>query len=135
MDFEIVHAKKRLAIWFLFFFGTAAYLVLTTTQFLAAEFSKSSHSSYLRKAIKLDPWNAEYRNNIGRFELLVQQSPANALPWLQSATSLNPNRSAYWLDRATAEHLIGNLDSERKSLDRVVAANPRSSKATKPSRS
>src|SRR4051812_17466161 len=127
MDFEIVHAKKRLAVWFLFFFGTAAYLVLTTTQFLAAEFSKSSHSSYLRKAIKLDPLNAEYRNNIGRFELLVQQSPANALPWLQSATSLNPNRSAYWLDRAIAEDLIGEFDSERKSLDRVSKSNPRSS--------
>ncbi|HEY4661705.1 MAG TPA: hypothetical protein VIG91_09395, partial [Terriglobales bacterium] len=112
MDFEIVHAKKRLAVWFLFFFGTAAYLVLTTTQFLAAQFSESSRSSYLRKAIELDPWNAEYRNNIGRFELFVQQSPANALPWLQGATSLNPNRSAYWLDRATTERLIGDFESE-----------------------
>jgi len=127
MDFEIVHAKKRLAVWFLFFFGTAAYLVLTTTQFLAAQFSKSSRSSYLRKAIKLDPWNAEYRNHIGRFGLLVQQSPAKALPWLQSATSLNPNRSAYWLDRTIAEDLIGEFDSERKSLDRVSKSNPRSS--------
>lgn len=129
MDFEIVYARKRLAVLFLFFSGTAAYLILTTTQFLAAQFSKSSRSSYLHKAIKLDPWNAEYRNNIGRFELLAQQSPGNALPWLQSATRLNPNRSAYWLDRAAAEHLIGDLDSERKSLDRVSTSNPRSSNA------
>jgi tetratricopeptide (TPR) repeat protein len=127
MDFEIVYARKRLAVLFLFFSGTAAYLVLTTTQFLAAQFSKSSRSSYLRKAIELDPCNAEFRNNIGRFEFLVQQSPANALPWLQSATSLNPNRSAYWLDRATAEHLIGDFDSERKSLDKVSTSNPHSS--------
>jgi len=127
MDFEIVHAKKRLAVCFLFFLGTAAYLALTASQFLAEQFSQVTRASYLRKAIKLDPSNAEYRDNMGRFELLVQQSPADALPWLQSATALNPNRSAYWLDRAIAEHLIGDFDNERNSLDKVSATNPHSS--------
>ncbi len=129
MDFEFGHSRKRLAVWFLFLSGTAAYLALTATQFLAAQFSEISRASCLRKAIKLDPWNAEYLDSRGRLELVVQQSPANALPWLQSATKLNPNRSAYWLDRAIAEHLIGDFDSERNSLDKVVAANPHSSSA------
>jgi tetratricopeptide (TPR) repeat protein len=127
MDFEIDHARKRLAVWSLFFLGTAAYLSLTATQFLAAQFSEIPRASYLRKAIKLDPANAEYRDNMGRLELLVQQSPVNALPWLQTAIASNPNNSGYWLDRAIAEHLIGNFDSERKSLDEAVATNPRSS--------
>ncbi|MGH9516573.1 MAG: tetratricopeptide repeat protein [Terriglobales bacterium] len=126
MDFEIVHARKRSAVWFLFFLGTAAYLALTANQFLAKQFSEVPRASYLRKAIELDPSNAEYRDHMGRFQLLVQQSPADALPWLQAATSLNPNRSEYWLDRATAEHLIGNFDSERNSLDKVSATNPHS---------
>jgi tetratricopeptide (TPR) repeat protein len=127
MDFEIVHARKRLAVCFLFFLGTAAYLFLTATQFLAAQFSRNPRAAYLRTAIKLDPSNAEYRDGMGRFELLIKQSPANALPWLQAATTLNPNRSEYWLDRATAEHLIGDTDSEHNSLHRVSAANPHSS--------
>src|SRR5256885_9774935 len=127
MDFEIVHARKRLAVRFLFFLGTAAYLFLTATQFLAAQFSRNPSASYLRTAIKLDPSNAEYRDTMGRFELLVKQSPANALPWLHAATTLNPNRSDYWLDRATAEHLIGDTDIEHNSLDKVTAVNPHSS--------
>jgi tetratricopeptide (TPR) repeat protein len=127
MDFEIVHPKKRLIVWFLFSLGTAAYLALTASQFLAAQFSEIPRASYLRAAIKLDPSNAEYRDAMGRFQLVVQQSPANALPWLQTATSLNPNRAEYWLDRATAEHQIGDSDSERSSLDKVNATNPRSS--------
>jgi tetratricopeptide (TPR) repeat protein len=127
MDFEIVHPRIRLAARCLFFLGTAAYLALTTSQFLAAQFSAIPRASYLRKATKLDPSNAEYRDSMGRFLLLVQQSPANALPWLWTATSLNPNRSEYWLHRAVAEHLIGDSESERNSLARVSAANPHSS--------
>jgi tetratricopeptide (TPR) repeat protein len=126
MDFEIVHDRKRSAVWFLFFLGTAAYLALTASQFLAAQFSEITRASYLRNAIALDPSNAGYRDRMGRFQLLVQQSSANALPWLHTATELNPNRSEYWLDRATAEHLVGDFESERNSLDKAIATNPRS---------
>jgi tetratricopeptide (TPR) repeat protein len=126
MDFEIVHVRKRFAVWLLVFSGTAAYFILTTAQFLAAEFSEITHAAYLRKAIKLDPSSAEYRNTMGRFELTVQQSPVRALPLLESATALNPNRSAYWLDRAAAEQLIGDFESERSSLGKATAANPHS---------
>jgi tetratricopeptide (TPR) repeat protein len=126
MDFDIRHSSKRLAVVVLLFSGTAAYLALTTTQFLAAHFSESSRAPDLRRATKLDPWNAEYHSNMGRYELLVQQSPENALPWLQSATALNPSRSSYWLDRAIAEELIGNFASERNSLAQVTAVEPHS---------
>jgi tetratricopeptide (TPR) repeat protein len=126
MDFEIGHARKRLAILFLLLSGTAVYLVLAVTQFLASEFSEIPRASCLRKAIKLDPLNAEYRDNMGRFELLVQQSPTSALPWLQTATALNPNRSGYWLDRAVAEQLIGDSGAERNSLDKVIGTQPHS---------
>ena len=126
MDFEIVHTRKRFAVWLLVFSGTAAYFLLTTIQFVAAEFSEIPRASYLRKAVKLDPSNAEYRNIMGRFELTVQQSPINALPLLQSATALDPSRSAYWLDRAAAEQLIGDFESQRISVDKATAANPHS---------
>jgi tetratricopeptide (TPR) repeat protein len=127
MDFEIVHPGRRFAVWFLFFLGTAAYIALTATQFLAQQFSQIPRASFLRKAIKLDPSNAEYRESMGRFELLVQQSPDDALPWLQAATALNPSNSGYWLDRGIAEHQIGDFDGVRKSLDRVNATNSHSS--------
>lgn len=127
MDSEVRHAKKRLAVWFLFFSGTAAYLFLITTQFLAAQFAEVPRASSLRKAIKLDPSNAEYRDSLGRFELLTEQSPTDALPLLQTAAALNPNQSVYWLDRAIAEHLLGDFGGERNSLEKASANNPHSS--------
>lgn len=126
MDFEIARPRKRFAVWILFLLGTSTYLVLITTQFLAAQFSRIPRASYLRNAIQLDPFNAEYRDRMGRTALLIQQSPVDALPWLRSATALDPHQSVYWLDRATAEQLLGKFDSEQKSLEKVVASNPRS---------
>jgi tetratricopeptide (TPR) repeat protein len=127
MNFEILHPRKRLAACLLLSSAAAAYLSLITTQFLAANFSQVPRASDLRIAIKLDPLNAQYRDNMGRFELLVQQSPANALPWLQTATALNPNNSSYWLDRGIAEQLVGNPNNERNSLEHVIATDPHSS--------
>ena len=126
MDFETAQTRKRFAVWLLVFSGTAAYFLLTTIQFVAAEFSEIPSASYLRKAVKLDPSNAEYRNIMGRFELTVQQSPINALPLLQSATALDPSRSAYWLDRAAAEQLIGDFENQSISVGKATAANPQS---------
>jgi hypothetical protein len=63
---------------------------------------------------------------MGRFELLAGQSPAAVLPWLKSATALNPQRGAYWLDRATTEELIGSPLSQRESLAHALAADPHS---------
>ena len=124
MDFELRHSGKRLAGLFLFFTGTTAYLALSTTQFFAARFSAIPSAAALRKAVNLDPVNAEYRDNLGRFEMLVQQAPADALPQLQSAVALDPSHSDYWLDRAAAEQLLGKFDAERESLDRVTAIDP-----------
>jgi tetratricopeptide (TPR) repeat protein len=126
MNFEIRHPRKRLAAWLLLSSGAATYLALVTTQFMAATFSQIPRSSDLRIAVKLDPLNAEYRDRLGRFELLAEQAPAKALPWLQTATALGPNNSGYWLDRAIAEQLVGDLASERNSLQHVVTTDPHS---------
>ncbi len=126
MNFDIRHPGRRLVAWLLLSCGSAVYLVLITTQFLAAIFSQVPRTSALRLAVKFDPLNAEYRDSMGRFELLVEQSPAKALPWLKAATALNPNSSRYWLDRATAEQLAANLVAERNSLEHVISTNPHS---------
>jgi tetratricopeptide (TPR) repeat protein len=126
MNFEIPHPRKRLAACLLLSSAVAAYLSLITTQFLAATVSQFPRASDLRIAIKLDPSNAEYRDGMGRFELLAEQAPASALLWLRAATALHPNNSSYWLDRAIAEQSVGDLNSERNSLEHVIATDPHS---------
>jgi tetratricopeptide (TPR) repeat protein len=127
MNFEIRYPTTRLAAWLLLSSAAAAYLAFSATQFLAATLSQVPRASDLRIAVKLDPLNAEYRDNMGRFELLIQQSPANALTWLETATALNPDNSSYWLDRAIAQQIAGDLAGERNSLEQVTATDPHSS--------
>src|SRR6266705_5948111 len=91
-------AKKLIAVALLCL--SAAYLTLSTVQFLATHFSGVPDAAHLRRAAWLDPGSAEYRYRIGRYELLAHQSPQTALPWFESATALNPHRARYWIDLA-----------------------------------
>ena len=125
MQFELRHPAKK--------FGAAAgllvlatsYLSLVTFQFLAAHFSTVADEFHLRRAVKFGFGNAEYPYRLGRYELLTQQSPQAALPWLQSATALNPNRARYWLDLAIAQQSVGNVDAEKSALQHALVAGPR----------
>ena len=103
----------------------AAYLILTTTAFLAAHFSADPDPVRLQRAIRLDPGNAQYPYLLGRYELLAAQSPQAAIPWLEAATRLNPHSARYWLDLAMARQSIGDTDSEHPALERALAADPR----------
>ena len=79
----------------------------------------------MRRAVKFGFGNAEYPYRLGRYELLTQQSPQAALPWLQSATALNPNRARYWLDLAIAQQSVGDVDAEKSALQHALVAGPR----------
>src|SRR6266567_6520476 len=126
MQLELRHPAKKYT-FAAFLFVAAAYLFLITLQYLAAYFFSRPNETHLLLAARLDPGNAEYRYSMGRFELLANQSPQNALPWLRAATELNPNLARYWLDLAITHQLLGNDDSEVKALQRGLAAEPHSS--------
>jgi tetratricopeptide (TPR) repeat protein len=104
---------------------SAAYLTLSTAQFLAAHFSGVPDAVHLRRAVWLDPGSAEYRYRLGRYELLAPQSPQTALPWLESATALNPYRARYWIDLAIARESLGDTASEKQALQHALSADPR----------
>ncbi|HZR65571.1 MAG TPA: hypothetical protein VFA85_10515 [Terriglobales bacterium] len=126
MSVEIRFSRRSWVVVLLSFSGIAFYFLLVSVQYLAAYLSDGPTERRLRWAVKLDPFNAEYRDHLGRFDLLARQSPASALPSLEAATRLDPYRAGYWLDRANVEELIGSLGSERVSLGNTVAADPRS---------
>ncbi len=125
MQFELRHPAKK--------FGAAAgllvlaalYLSLVTVQFLGAHFSIVPDASHLRRAVRFSLGNAEYTHSLGRYELLTQQSPQAALPWLESATALNPNRARYWLDLAVTLQSLGDIDGEKSALQHALVAGPR----------
>lgn len=125
MRFELRHPAKKLAAAATLLVLSTAYLALITTRYFAARLSDVPAESRLKRAARLDPGNANYPNLIGRYTLLVQQSPQAALPWLESATQLNPSRASYWLDLAVAHQFVGDTDSESQALRHALNADPR----------
>ena len=124
MQLELRQPAKKLAVVAVLSLVTSAYLVLTTTAFLAAYCSTDPDRAHLQRAAWLDPGNAEYRYRVGRYELLAGQSPQAAIPWLEAATALNPHAARYWLDLAIAQQSLGDTSAERPALQRALAADP-----------
>ena len=125
MQLEHRQPAKKLAVIAAVSVFAAGYLTLATAAFLAAQFSTDPDFAGLKRAVWLDPGNAEYRYRVGRYELLAGQSPQAAIPWLEAATSLNPHSARYWLDLAIARESLGDTGAERSALQRALAADPR----------
>ena len=115
-------AKKWTAALVLLFAGTA-YTLVAACVFIGSLFSNSSNLAGLERAARIDSGSAEHRNAVGVYEM-VQQSPHQALPWLESATSLNPNAAKYWLNLAIDQQLVGNTDAEQKAIDHALVVDP-----------
>jgi tetratricopeptide (TPR) repeat protein len=101
------------------------YSTVATCRVLADHFAQSPEESILRRAIWLDPGNAEHRYTLGIHQLRLQ-SPSTAVPWLQSATLLNPHSAKYWIDLAAANQLLGNSAGETAAVNRALAVDPHS---------
>ncbi|HKW16143.1 MAG TPA: hypothetical protein VJO35_01410 [Terriglobales bacterium] len=127
MTFDIAQRSRRFAVIALILSAAALDIALVTAQSTAAQLAETMREPYLRWAVRLDPFNAEYRDKFARFDLLVKQSPAAAIPWSQAATRLNPQHANYWFDRAVEEQLSGDVSSELASLSHAADANPHSS--------
>ncbi len=71
-------AKKR-ALQIGLLFVTGAYLVLVTTQFVADWMASRPYLGSLRTAVRLDPGNADYHHQLGRYYELAARDPFAAL--------------------------------------------------------
>lgn len=102
---------------------TAGYCGVAASRFLADRFARSNDESSLRRAIRLDPGNAEYRYNFGVRELSLQL-PASAEPWLESATRLNFHSARQWIALAVIKQLLGDSSGEKLAIDNALAVDP-----------
>src|SRR5262249_13430010 len=103
---------------------TAAYLALVTTRYVADYLSRSTDESHLMWAARLDPGNAIYPHNVGRFEWLVRGDVRAAIPWFERATELNPHNPTYWIDLALTRQATGEKGVERDDLLHALNAAP-----------
>lgn len=95
---------------------------------LAQRDSESTNFEQLRKAVALEPGNAEYWDLLGRFQELDFEHPDfnAAIQYFQRAVQLSPRNSAYWIDLSSAYETAGDAPHAQQALDTARSVYPAS---------
>jgi carbohydrate binding protein with CBM4/9 domain len=103
----------------------AAYFYLDAQQYRAARWATTTQQPFgLEKAIAIEPGNASFHQNLGRYLFFSEMTPDRALPHFQEATRLNPYSGESWLDLAAILEFKGETERQKQAMLRALAAEP-----------
>jgi tetratricopeptide (TPR) repeat protein len=100
------------------------YVLLAGRLFAGSLFGERVELASLQRAIRLDPWNADYRNHLGRFYALVARDPAEAIEPFRAAVQLDWHAARYWFDLASAYQVLGDIPNQTQALEHAIQADP-----------
>ncbi|MCU1311073.1 MAG: hypothetical protein JWO20_2198 [Candidatus Angelobacter sp.] len=101
------------------------YLVWVQAHFRASLWAQALDLDGLQRATALEPSNPDYWHLLGRNRLFAVQDAQTASTDLQHAISLNRNVSRYWMDLATAQRVLGNINQQQQALEQAVRIDPK----------
>jgi len=100
--------------------ATSLYIVVAAGDFIASWLSGRPDLRSLRFATRIDPWNAEYVNSVGRYYDLVENDPSAALIEYKRSVQINPHNARYWLNLANTYQLIGDPTSQAEAIEKAT---------------
>lgn len=100
------------------------FVLLCLAEFLGDLFFHRGDSVSLRRAVRLQPGNAEYFDRLGVSYTLPSFEPEQALAAFHKAVQLNPYRSRFWLDLADAYQEMNSQDEQASAVERAIAVDP-----------
>ena len=100
------------------------YLHWARQAYLASDLAAVPDPPNLKRAIQLEPSNAEYRDLLGRNLALSGMSLNEAIANYRIAVHLNPFVARYWLDLAGAYQIAGRTSEQEQSVEQAVVADP-----------
>lgn len=102
-----------------------AYALLITNIYRADRASQQHDLAQLRKAAQLQPGNADYWNDLGRFYVLAESDTKSGIASHRKAVETNPRVSRYWRDLAFAYMVAGDSAAQKDALERALSVDPR----------
>jgi tetratricopeptide (TPR) repeat protein len=114
-------ARKWMVVAAALAFG-ALYFALIAREFLASWIGTRPELKSLERAAWLDPGDADYRNHLGRYYVLVARDPASAIGYFKNAVQLNPHSARYWFDLAGAYQVMGDTSHQTAALEQAIHA-------------
>src|SRR5262245_24312050 len=106
--------RNKLAGALLVVFEVGAFFALSVRiarNYLADQARESSKAEDLRRAIELDPGNADFHLRLARLALysITEADSDAALEHLHRAAQLNPRNVQVWLELSATESFQGNI--------------------------
>jgi tetratricopeptide (TPR) repeat protein len=100
------------------------YLTLASREFLAAYFAAKKNLRGVQIAIRLEPGDADYRYQLGRYYWFVQRTADAAIPPYQAAIRLNPFEARSWFDLAAIYQYLSDAGRQENALQHAVEEDP-----------
>jgi len=116
--------KRRALRWALLFLS-AIYLLMVAARFASSVLGARPDPSRLRAAIRLDPGNADYHNQLALYYDLARDYSASITEY-QAATRLNPHYAKYWLKLADAYQMSDYTDGQAQAVEQAIHFAPTS---------
>ncbi len=115
-------AKRRVLRWGLLSLS-AIYLLAVTLHFVSDWLGSSPDPRSLHAAMKLDPGDADYHNQLGLYYDLARNYQGSISEY-QAATRLNPHYAKYWLKLADAYQMTEDTDSQAHAVEQAIHYEP-----------
>jgi len=77
---------------------------------------------YYKKAVALQPKNAQYLTYLGNVYFRGLNDPKEAIPYYQAATQSDPHYVYGWWNLAICENTLGNKDAAKATLQKGLAS-------------
>jgi len=103
---------------------TLGYAALAGREYLAARLAGKNELHSLKTAIWLEPGDAEYRYQLGRYFWFVERSAEAAIPPYQETIQLDPFEGRAWFDLAAVYQFLGDGDRQENALQHAVEDAP-----------
>jgi Carbohydrate binding domain len=100
------------------------YILLAGRLFIGSLFGERAELASLQRAVSFDPWNADYRNYLGRYYSLAARDPGAAIQPFRAAVQLDPHAARYWFDLASAYQVLGDVPNQTEALEHAIHADP-----------
>src|SRR6266446_9898917 len=124
MRIDLRSRLRRFSLAAACFVVVGLYLQFALRAYLAFHLAASLDSPKIRRAIHLEPANAEYRELLGRNLALSGASLDEAISDYRTAVHLNPYEARYWLDLAGAYQVARRTREQEESVEHAVEADP-----------
>lgn len=124
MHIQLNTPVRKLAALAVVGLGASLFLYLAGRIFLASRLARSLQPAQMERAIRLEPSNANYYSQLGRYLLFVQHQPEAAVARFQEASALNPYPARVWLDLASAHQILGRPAEQAAALEEALRREP-----------